>query len=259
MNIEEKVLDPVCIRIGTNANVILSDGVNDDNQLEKGALFGGEHYGFILIVDYNGRQREIVYPTQGTIQVVFKKDGILKIYEENKRMPWEFDKKGKIQHSTFNEFTDEFLRKCSFVIDNQVYNSPILINPVIIKISKDPSKSVICNDGTIPIDYPLFPGAMLGTTQYGFVLMIETDDGIKEIAYPTQNRIDAVGIDGSFYGDLKVFEIGKYNPWLFTYNGILKEKGSYNPYSRRDNQFQRECYILSESEAGLSFVIKDKK
>lgn len=261
MSIEEKVLDPVCIRLGKNSNIVLPDEVNKTaDPLQPGVLFGGEHYGFILIIDHNGRQREIIYPTQGTIQAIEMRDSMLKIYEDGKKGPWQFNQAGRLEHTTRDEFTEDFLRKCKAVLDDsKCFEDPILMNPVYIQIALDPTKSTIMKDESVCYDYPLYPGAMLGSVHYGFILVIETEEGLKEVAYPTQNRIDAIGIDGSFYDDLKVFEVGKYHPWLFTYNGVLKEKGSYNPYSRRDKEFIKECYALGEVDPGSCFTKRDKK
>ena len=71
MDIEAKIENPVCIRLGDTENVILADEVNkQSNPLVPGVMFGGSHYGFGLITDINGKQKEKVYPTQCRIDEV---------------------------------------------------------------------------------------------------------------------------------------------------------------------------------------------
>lgn len=64
MDIEAKIENPVCIRLGDTDNVILADEVNkQNNPLVPGVMFDGNHYGFVLITDVNRRQKEVYYPT----------------------------------------------------------------------------------------------------------------------------------------------------------------------------------------------------
>lgn len=262
MSLEAKILDPVCIRLGKNSNIIMAGENNkEEHPLVPGVMFGGEHYGFVLITDHNGKQREIVYSTQCKIQAIGIEGGILKVFEEGKKFSWRFDKSGKLEHSTFDEFTDEFKSKFDIVVENydMFMGEPTLMNPVSIKISRNPEESVILKDENINQDYPLYPGAMLGTVHYGFILIIDTAKGQKEVVYPTQNRIDAVGIEGNVVGDLKVFENGKYHPWLFSYDGKFKKEASYNPYSRRDKEFVEDCYGLNETTSEYCFTLQKKQ
>lgn len=65
MDIELKIKNPVCIIFGDTENVILADEENKQNiPLIPGVMFGGNHYGFVLIININGKQRETIYPTQ---------------------------------------------------------------------------------------------------------------------------------------------------------------------------------------------------
>ncbi len=262
MLLEAKVSDPVCIKLGKESNVILADKKNKENHpLVPGAMFNGEHYGFVLIVDFNGKQQEFVYSTQCKIEAVGMADGILNIFEEGKKFAWKFDEKGNLKHSAFNEFTDEFRSKFDIIVENynMFANEPTLMNPISIKIAMDPEKSVILKDENIQKDYPLHPGVMLGTEHYGFILKIETEKCTKEVIYPTQNRIDAIGCQESFFVDLKVYEKGKYNPWVFSFDGKLKSESSYNKYSKRDQAFVEENYELNEKASEYCFVLKSKK
>lgn len=261
MLLEAKISDPVCIRLGKDSNFIMADENNKEaHPLVPGAMFGGEHYGFVLIVDHNGKQREIVYPTQCRIDAVGIEGGHLKLFEEGKKFAWRFDKSGKLEHSAFDEFTDEFRSKFDIIVENydMFMGEPTLKNPISIKIARNPEESVILKDENIQENYPLCPGAMLGTVHYGFVLIIDTLKGQKEVVYPTQNRIDAVGIEGDICGDLKIFEKGKYHPWLFTFDGKLKNESSYNQYSKRDKAFVEDCYGLNEIPSGC-FTLQKKK
>lgn len=262
MKIDAKILNPVSIRLGKNYNIILEDEkTSEEYPLIPGVVFGGEHYGFVLITEHNGKQRETVYPTQCKIQAIGLEEDVLKVFEEGKKLSWRFDKTGNLEHSTFDDFTDEFRSNFASSVENynMVKEEPTLMNPLNIKISKNPEKSVILKDGDIKKDYSLYPGAILGNVHYGFILTIDTDEGQKEVAYPTQNRIDAVGIEGDICGDLKIFEKGKYHPWIFGYDGEFKSESSYNPYSRRDKAFIEDVYGLDMEDAVESFKLKTKK
>lgn len=241
MKIEERILNPISIVLGANFNIVLLEDGNTYKELSltPGVMFGGEHYGFVLITEDNGKQRETVYSTQCKIQVIEMTNGILKVFEDGKKLPWVFDKTGKLEHSTFDDFTDEFKRDFDIAMENHdiIMEKPTLMNPLNIKISRNPEESVILKNDTIKEDYPLYLGAVLGTVNYGFILIIDTDQGQKEVIYPTQNKIYAVAIKGDVYGDLKIFEDGKYHPWLFGYDGKFKRGSSYNQYSSRDQAF----------------------
>ena len=262
MKIGGKIEKPISIRLGANHNIIMKDeDSKKEIPLTPGAIISGEHYGFILIVDHNGKQREVVYSTQCRIEAIEMRDGVLRIFEEGKKLPWNFTKHGKLEHSIFNEFTDEFKSKFDGFIENEepFTGEPTLLNPIHIKIAKTPQESVILKDEIVKEDYPLHPGAVLiGNPHYGFILTIDNGQEQKEVVYPTQNRIYAAGVEGSIYEDLKVFEDGKYHPCLFENNGKLKKEASYNQYSRRDKAFVAEHYGLSEKEAE-KFLVMQKK
>jgi len=261
MLLEAKISNPIRIRMGKNSDFIMTDE-NDKKTypLVPGAIFSGEHYGFVLIVDYNGRQREIVYPTQCKIEAAGIENGYLKFFEESKKNAWIFDRTGKLEHSAFDEFTDKFRTKLDIIVENcnMFMGEPTLKNPISIKIAMNPEKSVILKDENIQENFPLYPGAMIRGEHYGFILIIEHDGKRKEIIYQTQNKIDAIGIEGNIYEDLKIFECGKYHPWLFTFNGKFKNASSYNQYSKRDKAFVEDCYRLNENSSGC-FTLQVKK
>lgn len=262
MLLEAKISDPICIRLGKETNLIMGDEINKEAvPLKPGAMFGGEHYGFVLIVDYNGKQKEYVYPTQCRIDAVGISGSRLKVFEDGKKFSWIFDSDGKMEHSAFDEFTDEFRTKFNVIVENNdmFMEEPTLKNPISVMISWNPEESVILKDEYIQENYPLNPGVMLGGIHYGFIFIVNTPKGQKEIIYPTQNRIEAIGIEGNYCdGDIKVFEKGKYHPWIFSFEGKFKQESSYNEYSRRDKKFVEDYYGLNSQEADC-FTLQKKK
>jgi len=248
MSIEAKILNPISIRLGKNYNVIMEDKSNKEEvPLTPGAVFGGERYGFILITEHNGQQKEFVYPTQCEIRAIAIEEGTLIIFEDGKKQPWRFDKIGNLKYSAIDDFTAEF-RINSNLIDEEcglAMDTPALINPLKIIISKDPSKSFILIEDDIKEDYPLYPGVIFGRdVHYGFILIIGTDKGQKELVYPTCNVIDSIGAEEGAYVDFKVFEKGKRHPWLFGYDGNLKKEA---------------CNNLNDTNAESSYITQKKK
>ncbi len=252
MKIEGKRKNPINIRLGKNNNNII---IEDESKYEEiplipGAMINGEHYGFILITEHNGKQKETNYLTQCKIQAIGMENGILNIFEEGKRLPWSFDKNGNLKYSIVDDFTDDFKHKMNEEIEIAVTSEePKLIQPISIRIASNPEESAILPDDVIKEEYPLHPGAVFGDVHFGFILITEHNGVQKEMAYPTQNSIYAAAIEGSPDNDLKIYENGKYHPWVFKNNGELKEESSYNPYSRNDQQFIREHYGLNESDS----------
>lgn len=264
MKIDGKIEKPISIRLGKEYTIILED---EDGQekipLVPGLMLGGEHYGFVLISEHNGKQTETIYSTQCTIQAVGIKDGILKIFEEGKKLPWSFSKTGKLEHSTFDDFTDEFRSQFDGFTENEemLPGTPTLKNPISIRIAKNPEESMILKDEIVKKNYSLHPGAVFRDVHYGFILIIDTEHGQKEVVYPTQSRIYAAAAERNPYDDLKILEDGKYHPWLFDCKGKLKQEASYNLYSRRDNEFVVEHYdlnVVNEEVSEDRFVVKAK-
>lgn len=121
MNLEKKIQNPICIKIGKDSNVILADEeCKEEYPLIPGVMFGGEHFGFITISDSNREQRECFYPTQCRIEAIGVESGILKIFEEGKKSSWRFNKSGKMEYSAFGDFTDEFRRKFDTIKDKKI-------------------------------------------------------------------------------------------------------------------------------------------
>lgn len=242
MLLEAKILDPVYIRLGKKTNIAIIGEDGEKFPLNPGVVLSGNHYGFVIIVDHNGKQKEYVYPTQCNIGGIGFEGKNLKIFEDGKVLPWIFDKLGNLEHSTFNDFSSEFIYEYNIIeTDSSFTGEPILKNPVSIKIAEDPKKSVILRDDNIEEDYPIYPGAVLGSVHYGFILIMDTEKGQREIIYPTQNSIYGVGIEGTPNDDLKIFEKDKYHPWVFSLDGKLVNESSYNPFSLRDKAMKKKC------------------
>jgi len=225
-----RIYQPINIRLGKNYNCILADKHCEKTYpLSPGALIGGEHYGFSIIVDRKGRQKEEVYSTQNPVDAICMENEVLKIFEKGKKNPWQFDEIGSLKHSPYEELSEE---EIVIVHSNPSPEVPIdepkFKDPIEIKIALDSKKSIACFEKNSS-SYPLCPGVMIGDDHYGFILRVETTKGEKKVYYPTQNRIEALG-SSEEKDDLKIYEEGKYHPWIFNYKGKLKAKAS-NPKS----------------------------
>ena len=110
MNLEVKMQNPICIKLGKNSNVILADeNRKEEYPLVPGAMFGGEHYGFIIISDCNGKQRECFYPTQCRIEAIGIEGDVLKIFEEGKDYSWVFTYDGKLKSQASYDSNSHFV------------------------------------------------------------------------------------------------------------------------------------------------------
>ena len=230
-----------------NEKVNKGNNCKIEHQLTQAVMFEGNHYGFVLIIDNKIVQREYVYQTQCKIQAIGMENGFLKIFEEGKKSPWVFNKNGKLENSAFGELVDE-LRDCfNTIVENyDIFTAePIVKNPIKINIDRYLRNCVIQNDEFIDKDYPLYPGLVLGTEHYGFIFVIENEDGLKkEIIYPTNNKIDAIGMEYSDMDDIKI------------YRGVFKKKATHNPYSKRDQAFVEKSYDLEGVNPEDGFCIK---
>lgn len=246
MRPKAKLSNPLTIKITKNGCVLLADEsyTNDYNLDEKGVLIGGEHYGFILIKNLKGKQYEQKYLTECRINGINLAQEKLKIYEEGKTNYWLFTKSGDLEYAPNDvEINDEITQKDYFMANPEMFlDKPILLNPIKIKISKiDPTKNALIKDELVHEDYPLNPGVVLGEEHYGFILVFEKDG--KEVSYPTYNPI--YGISSNWI-DIQIYEKGKYNPWVFSVNGKLEKKSSYNLLSRNDLLYIKDRYKVDE-------------
>lgn len=253
MDGEAKIKNPIIIRLGSFENVVVPDKTcNKLFPLKDGLVFGGEHYGFVLIVDTKGKQTEEYYKSKRRIFGTGLSESGLHIYEEGNGDYWLFSKDGNLEHMPADS-------KVASTMDIVCNNIDILIgrkllNPICIRVAKDPKDSVILSDNNEGKDTPICPGAMFGGERYGFILLIETKDGIKKVEYPTQNRITAIGAE-DVDDDIKVYEEGKYMSWVFDKNGKFKRKSSYYKFSLKDRSFIENSYEQSADTDEDRFTI----
>lgn len=253
MEAKGKIKNPIIMKLSHLGNVILpSNGVNETHPLEPGAVIGDEHYGFIVIVDKNNHQSHHIYLTDYPLEAVGIVENLdskkeLRIFEKNKN-PWCFNLQGDLVVGQEPEISyteqDTLLDNLEFFgVEEQV------INPIVVRVKGDiydniETNSVIVNGES----FPIYPGCLIGTTNYGFILEIETENGIKREVYPTANRIDGVCCKKSFCNDITIFEEGKYHPWKFTCTGDFISKSEYEKYSRKDREHFEENYTFTGTD-----------
>lgn len=88
--LEPRIENPLNLKLSPEGNEIILE--NENLPLEKGAVFGGEHYGFNLIVERDGESIATPYATQCSIYGVQIVADTLTILENNKYLPWKFNK-----------------------------------------------------------------------------------------------------------------------------------------------------------------------
>ena len=125
MILEPKILDPITLKLSGKDSVMVTD--EENLSLDNGVMLGTEHYGFKLVVDYEGKESEATYETQCKIIGVQIVNDCLNIYEENKYIPWRFDKHtgtlinravfSNLKHSELN-----YLRETFGIVDEKGLN-----------------------------------------------------------------------------------------------------------------------------------------
>ncbi len=241
MQISEKINNPIKIRIKSGSSAILFDSNNLlETSLKTGVLFSREHYGFVIITDHNNNQKEVIYQTQCKVKAIDIKNGKLRIYEEHKKTPWVINQNtGTLETSAYDEFILEDLEDIIAELEDSDISlaKPIFKKPIKIEIDVDlPEKSIIIIDEEKNIKAPLYPGVFLSQAHYGFKLIIMSRKGQKELTIPTENKIEAFGQEDHIYGNIQIFEEGKYHPWRFSLEGNLIQEAHYNEYSKRDKK-----------------------
>ena len=113
--LELKIKNPIVLLLSNGKDLILGEGKYEDLPLIPGSMFGGENYGFVLIVNKNGIQSEELYPTQCRIISAGIEQGYLRIGEENKYVAWRFDLNGKIVEPS--RFLNIWRRDVNFLAD----------------------------------------------------------------------------------------------------------------------------------------------
>ena len=106
MDIEKKIKNPVCIRLCDTKNVILVDEVNiHSNHLVKGVMFGGNYYGFILIINTEKWQKDVYYSIQNRVSAIgYVADELrdFKVLKNKKYLPWLFSYMSKFKQEASN-------------------------------------------------------------------------------------------------------------------------------------------------------------
>jgi hypothetical protein len=104
--LEKRMQDEINLSLSVSENVLISG--NERLSLETGVMFGGEHYGFNILVENNGKSDVISHGTQCRIAGVQIVGDNLTILEDNKYIPWRFD---KVTGELKNEAVFSFLKK----------------------------------------------------------------------------------------------------------------------------------------------------
>lgn len=94
MTLEAKMENPITLKLSSKEKVFISG--EEKLSLETGVVFGDDHYGFNLIVESNGEEISMSYPTQCRIYGTQIMHGELNIFEDHKYIPWTFSKEGKL-------------------------------------------------------------------------------------------------------------------------------------------------------------------
>lgn len=104
--LDKRMQDEITLRLTDTKNVFVSG--EEELPLETGVMFGGEHYGFNIFVDKNGKSDVISHGTQCRIAGVQIVGDNVTILEDNKYIPWRFD---KVTGELKNEAIFSFLKK----------------------------------------------------------------------------------------------------------------------------------------------------
>lgn len=104
--LEKRMQDAIDIHLTDTENVYVSG--SERLSLETGVMFGGDRYGFNIFIDKNGKSDVVSHGTQCRIVGVQIVGENVTILEDNKYIPWRFDKgTGDLK----NEAIFSFLKK----------------------------------------------------------------------------------------------------------------------------------------------------
>lgn len=233
-----KIQNPIVLNIDRDGNVsMINEDDNTSISLQNGMMFGTINYGFVIISDYNGRQREVVYPTIRSIDAIGVTKYGINVYEFGIRESWEFDKRGNL----VREMPDNPIMLDYPTIDKAYEHSGELLgayrisNPITIVLDSN-EKYVLFDNGD---RYPINPGLVIGSKDhYGFILIRNINGKQTERLFPTQNPIEAIGVTSQSLGtDFDIFEEGKHFSWKFDKKGKLIRESSYLDASRKDMKY----------------------
>ena len=133
--LEKRMQDEINLHLTDTEDVFVSG--EERLPLVTGVMFGGEHYGFNILVDKNGKSDVISHGTQCRIVGVQIVGDNVTILEDNKYIPWRFDKNtGELK----NEAIFSFLKKTE-----QAYlreNFGVETEADLVKVNGDTSKQI---------------------------------------------------------------------------------------------------------------------
>lgn len=120
--LEKKIENEINLKLTPNGNVVIFP--DEELSLENGVVFGGNHYGFNLIVEKNGELVATPYGTQCRIVGVQIVGEYLTVLEDNKYISWKFNKStGELVNEAVFSFLKrtevEFLRKNYGITDEE--------------------------------------------------------------------------------------------------------------------------------------------
>ena len=120
--LEKKIENELNLKLTPNGNVVIFP--DEELSLENGVVFGGNHYGFNLIVEKNGELVATPYGTQCRIVGVQIVGEYLTVLEDNKYISWKFNKStGELVNEAVFSFLKrteiDFLRKNYGITDEE--------------------------------------------------------------------------------------------------------------------------------------------
>lgn len=120
--LEKKIENEINLKLTPNGNVVIFP--DEELSLENGVVFGGNHYGFNLIVEKNGELVATPYGTQCRIVGVQIVGEYLTVLEDNKYISWKFNKStGELVNEAVFSFLKrteiDFLRKNYGITDEE--------------------------------------------------------------------------------------------------------------------------------------------
>ena len=133
--LEKRMQDAINLHLTDTEDVFVSG--EERLPLATGVMFAGEHYGFNILVNKNGKSDVISHGTQCRIAGVQIVGDNVTILEDNKYIPWRFDKNtGELK----NEAIFSFLKKTE-----QAYlreNFGVETEADLVKVNGDTSKQI---------------------------------------------------------------------------------------------------------------------
>ncbi|MBO4245782.1 MAG: hypothetical protein J5892_03475 [Bacilli bacterium] len=259
---------PLTVKIDNGKFTLLADDTYDNDCAinDQWPLFNGIHYGFVIIRNVNGYQKDMWYPTENPIQAMGKRNGNLFISERGKAYVWVFDSHGRFKTDPCFELDDESnndigirdINEANLIVEN--FDSfgpvPIMKNPIKLLIKDTGKESLLLADEDVKKDYPLDSGVMLGTDNFGFVLKIDNSIVHRELYFPTQFRVKGVEMKEEYVKAsdrhptyiIKVYEDGKYFPWKFYASGKLIEAARFTSLKENNIRFIMENSVFEKDK-----------